>query len=96
MTQLKRSSEAEADLDEILTYGVMRFGEQVGTEYFFSFVDAFDTLTRFPEAGRPADEVQSGLRRLLHRQHRIFYFHADDVVRIVRILHHAMDTNGKF
>ena len=93
--RLKRSSEAEADLDEILTYGIMRFGEQVGTDYFFSFDEAFDLLTRFPEAGRPADEVAPGLRRLLHRQHRIFYFYADDVVRIARILHYAMDTTGK-
>ncbi len=95
MKQLRRSTEAEADLDEILTYGIMRFGEQVGADYFFSFEEAFDLLARFPEAGRPADDVRPGLRRLLHRQHRIFYFYADDIVRVVRVLHHALDTAGK-
>lgn len=56
-----------------------------------SFEVAFERLRTHPLAGRSADSVSSGLRRLVHRSHRIFYRVNDDRVVIVRVLHHSQD-----
>ncbi len=92
MTLLEFTAPADADLDEILTYSRLRFGEDVAAEYFFSLGEAFDLLSRHPLAGVAADDIRPGLRRFSHRRHRIFYRLVDDKVRILRILHHAMDV----
>ena len=93
MTPLDLAAPAEADLDEILIYSRLRFGEDVAADYFFSFDEAFALLRRHPFAGVAADDIRVGLRRLTHRQHRIFYRLVDGKVRILRVLHHAMDVD---
>lgn len=94
--RLEKSQAADDDLDEILAYSRQRFGRSVGREYFFSFEHAFVLLERFPEAGEPADDIHPGVRRLKHRQHRIFYEIGDDRITVLRILHHAMSLKGRF
>lgn len=96
MTRLELSEAADADLDEILSYSRMRFGESVAADYFFSFDEAFALLQRHPLAGEPDDEAGERVRRLHHRSHRIFYEAANDRVRVLRILHHSMAIEGKF
>lgn len=46
MTRLELSAAAETDLDEILTYSTIRFGDSVATEYYFGFQDSFNLLVR--------------------------------------------------
>jgi toxin ParE1/3/4 len=94
VTPLEFSAPADADLDEILTYSRLRFGEKVAAEYFFSLDESFGLLSRHPLAGVVADDIRPGLRRFSHRQHRIFYRLVDDKVRILRVLHHAMDVDA--
>lgn len=93
VTPLERSAPADADLDEILSYSRIRFGEDVAAEYYFSFDETFSLLSQHPLAGATADDIRPGLRRISHRQHRIFYRIVDDTVRILRVLHHAMDVD---
>jgi toxin ParE1/3/4 len=49
---------------------------------------------RNPRLGRPAEEAGNEMRCLSYRRHRIFYEINQDVVRILRILHHSMDVDG--
>ena len=95
VTPLERSARAEADLDEILTYSTIRFGDPVATDYYFSFEEAFELLRRHPRAGRDAqDEAGAGVRCLAHRAHRIFYEIIDGTIFVLRILHQSMDVES--
>jgi toxin ParE1/3/4 len=88
--RLELSEEADADLDELLEYGILNFGIEVGREYYFSFDKAFAVLRKASEAGQVDEEI--GFRRWHHRSHRIFYRIDKDVVLIVRIIHHSRDV----
>jgi toxin ParE1/3/4 len=89
--RLELSEEADADLDELLEYGILSFGIEVGREYYFSFDKAFAVLRATREAGQADNETS--FRRWHHRSHRIFYRVDKDVVLIVRIIHHSRDVN---
>ena len=67
------------------------FGEAVGLAYLKSFDRIFDLLRSHPEAGALRGDLHPPIRSISHRSHRIFYTFEDDVIRIVRVLHHAMD-----
>jgi toxin ParE1/3/4 len=92
--RLECSRAAERDLDDLLTFGTARFGDSVADEYYFSFDAAFALIRNHPRIGEAIDAVEPGVRKLTHRNHRIFYEIDDDRVRILRILHHAMDIDG--
>ena len=83
---------ARDDLVAIRLYSIEQFGPDVADEYFLGFDLAFDLLAKHPLAGPAAPEYGKTYRCLMHRRHRIFYAVNDDVVRIIRILHHAMDA----
>jgi toxin ParE1/3/4 len=89
--RLELSEEADADLDELLEYGIRNFGLEVGREYYFSFDKAFTVLRKTSEAGQVDEEI--GLRRWHHRSHRIFYHVDGEEVLIVRIIHHSRDVS---
>jgi toxin ParE1/3/4 len=94
VTRLEVSPAAENDLDEILTYSTIRFGDPTATDYYFGFQDSFDKLLLNPRLGRPAEEAGKDVRCLSYRRHRIFYEIDREVVRVLRILHHSMDIDG--
>jgi toxin ParE1/3/4 len=93
VTQLEVSAAAENDLDEILTYSTIRFGDPVATDYFFGFHDSFDRLLRNPRLGRSTEEAGRDVRCLSYRRHRIFYEVDRRTVRILRVLHQSMDVD---
>jgi plasmid stabilization system protein ParE len=68
--RLQLSREADADLDELLEYGIQNSGLEVGREYYFSFDGAFGILRTTPEAGQVDSETS--FRRWHHGNHRIF------------------------
>ncbi|WCM27439.1 type II toxin-antitoxin system RelE/ParE family toxin [Sphingomonas sp. QA11] len=93
MTRLEVSTAGENDLDEILTYSTIRFGDPVASDYFFGFQDSFDRLLQNPRLGRLVEEAGKDVRCLSYRRHRIFYEIDRDIVRVLRILHHSMDVD---
>lgn len=82
---------AEVDLTEIDAYGVEQFGEEIADAYTRRIYQVFDLLRRHPLAGQEEADLGKGIRRFTHRNHRIFYRVDDDLVLIVRIIHHARD-----
>lgn len=93
MADLSFSNAAVADLSAIDEYSVSQFGEVVGEAYMHGFDKAFALLRDHPYAGSEASEYGSTYRCLLHRRHRIFYVVHDEMVLIMRILHHAVDAH---
>ena len=90
--KLRLSSSAEADLDGIDAYSFEQFGEDIADAYMRGFDELFDLLRRHPNAGVAAPDLGKGIRKLTHRQHRIFYTVDGDLVFVARIVHHAMDS----
>lgn len=92
MIELMLSEAADADLAEILSYGVEQFGEQTGEAYVAGFEASFMLIAEHPLAGAVHDEVRPPIRSLAHGSHRIFYDLFDDRVIVQRVLHKAMDV----
>jgi toxin ParE1/3/4 len=92
MAKLILTSAARADMVEIDEWGYQQFGEEVADNYSRKLHDAFGQLSGHPLSGKAVPEYGKAYRCLVHQKHRIFYAVKDDAVRIVRILHHAMDA----
>lgn len=93
MARVVPTQAARADLVAIRLYSLEQFGTDVADDYFLGFDLAFDRLASHPHAGNATPEYGKAYRCLVHRSHRIFYEVRDDVVLIIRILHHAMDAS---
>ena len=94
--RLDLSRDADADLDDILEYGVKMFGLEVGRKYYFRFDETFRFLREFPEAGAVREELDGNPRSFGHERHRIFYDIEDERIFVLRVLHHAMDHRRAF
>ena len=92
MADVRLSAEAQADLIEIDEYGAEQFSPDIADIYSRGFNEVFSLLRRHPLAGAPKPELGRNLRCIAHRRHRIFYTVSNEVVLIVRIIHHARDA----
>nr|WP_295669871.1 type II toxin-antitoxin system RelE/ParE family toxin [Sphingomonas sp.] len=90
--QVAVSRKADADLDDILDYGIATHGRTVAEAYLRTIDSAFDMLGEYPELGMMRPDLRSGLRSLPAGEHRVFYVVLDDRISIVRVLHKAMDA----
>ncbi len=92
MADLEFSNAAEADLESIDEYSQTQFGDEVAETYMLGFQSAFSLLQSHPLAGEEKAELGRGVRCLVHRRHRIFYHYVNDLVFVIRIIHHAQDA----
>ena len=87
----KLTKKAEQDLESILKYSYMNFGEKIAKKQYLSLKDCFKILTENPFLGRNADAIRKGYFRYEHANHTIFYMHKKTTIFIVRILGQNMD-----
>ena len=80
---------ADADLDQLLAFGIHRFGAGIALAYARDLRAACERLCDFPEAAPIEPDIRRPTRRLHYRSYRILYRVEPDHVLIVRILHHA-------
>ncbi len=73
MGDYRLSSGAEADLAGIAAYTVETFGIEQARRYRDGLEACFENLAENPLSGRRAERLASGLRRLEHRSHTVFY-----------------------
>ena len=92
MIDVELSEAADADLAEILGYGVEAFGEEAAEIYVAGFELTFTLIAAHPFAGAVHDEVRPPIRSLPHGSHRVFYDVIEDRAVVQRILHKAMDV----
>ena len=91
VAEVSFSNAAVADLCAIDEFSLAQFGEEIGEAYMHGFDKVFALLKDYPFAGSEAAKYGNAYRCFMHRRHRIFYVVYDEMVLIVRILHHAMD-----
>ncbi|AOH82791.1 hypothetical protein AWL63_01135 [Sphingomonas panacis] len=89
--RLELSRKAKADLDDIRDYSVQRFGEARAILYLDPIEQAFRRILQFPESGASRSDLSTELRSISVGRHRLYYRVYAERVRIVRILHHAME-----
>lgn len=83
---------ALADLDDIWTYTLDRWGETQAKHYFREIAAACTEVANGERPSRPIDDIRPGYRKVLINAH-VAYFRetAGGDTEIVRILHQRMD-----
>jgi toxin ParE1/3/4 len=84
------SRRAKADLDEIATYTLQKWGLEQALLYVDGLEACCRTLGMNLALGRACSDILPGLRRLEHAQHVVFYRIVDHGVFIIRVLHRKM------
>lgn len=89
MAKLIVSTEAQADVDEILTYLEHAAGPLVTLRYGERFLIAFRHLMDFPETGARRPQFGVDMRIWVIAPYVVFYRFApaDETIRVLRVLH---------
>ena len=91
MTPVELSREADADLDDILDYGIAAHGRERAETYLRTLAQGLDMIGDYPRLGRARNELRLELRDLPIAQHHIFYRFDCEPVLVARVLDKAMD-----
>jgi toxin ParE1/3/4 len=90
MAEVRRTPQAQADLEEILED--LESKSPKAAERFTAAVDErCKALGNFPETGRARDDIAPGLRSTVIARHVLFYRVTGDGVEVLRILHGRRD-----
>lgn len=95
MRQIRVSSVAVADMDEIWLY-IARDNVDAADKLIYTIVSRFSRLAAKPDFGRPREELSAGLRSLPVGRYVVFYRPIQSGVEIVRVLHGARDLPPLF
>ena len=90
MAAFRLSGYAEADLLSIGAYSLRTWGLAQTVRYIDELEACCQRLADNPAAGRPCDRVRSGLRRMEHGKHVVFFRREPGGILVSRILHERM------
>ena len=99
MASFAVTERAQADVREILTYTLERWGENQYWEYAELIEAGYSAIAEDPSRGRPRSEVHTQVLSFHIKQparnarHILFYTHdvEKDRVLVLRVLHDSMD-----
>ncbi len=86
MASYRLSHEAENDIDDILTYGVLQFGLETALLYHDDLNTHFEYITQNPLHYMKVNHISFGSRRSIFRVHTIFFSMNGNEVFIERII----------
>ncbi len=75
---------AERDIEEIVEYTDLNFGEAQTQEYLAGLYYSFDLLTDNPKMGLSFDSAR---RRYIYKSHYVYYRIEEGILKILRIRH---------
>jgi toxin ParE1/3/4 len=84
------SRRAEEDLLSIGAYTLRVWGEAQTDRYLGELEACCQLLAENPGLGRPCDYVRTGLRRMEHGKHVVFYHPEPGGILVSRLLHQGM------
>lgn len=80
------TDEAGRDIDQIISYLVETWSENLAAEFLNRFADFLDILGQYPEAF-PASEIRPEYRKaVMQKQVSIYYRHFSGAVEVLRVL----------
>ena len=82
---------AAQDLVAIWNDRVDRCGVDRADDYIMALTGVFERIAKGYATAKPADDVKTGLRRAVYRDHVVFVREEETRVVIVRALHEFMD-----
>jgi toxin ParE1/3/4 len=91
MPEVRLSAAAREDLARIWQSSFETWGAAQADRYLDDIAAALDRLSTNPRLGPDCSDLLPGARRLVAGRHIAFYRIADDHIRVIRILHGAMD-----
>jgi toxin ParE1/3/4 len=91
MARFELTGAADRDLTDIYIYSYGQFGELQAEEYLLGLESCFAQLAEMADLGRSIEHIRAGYYRFTHARHVVFYTKIEGGVRIVRVLHVAMD-----
>ena len=92
MRKYQLTQAADKDLSDIYVYSYREFGERQADAYFESLEASLSKLGENPRIGVDVSSLREGYRRLVHKEHAIYYKVAKSGVLIVRILGPGMSA----
>ena len=97
MAKLTVTPPAEADFNQISDHLSNVAGRNVARQYSADFISTYQHLAAFPMYGAPRPGLGSQVRIWTVEPYVVFYRYsaADDVVRILRILHGKRKVTAK-
>ena len=87
------TSEAEADINDILLFTWQQWGEDQRDRYDAALDQGITTLADFPEMGARMPWIFPGCRVRPVERHVLYYRILGDVIEVVRILHERADPS---
>lgn len=85
------SHAAKRDLDDIFFYWAKRAGLAVADRLIENITSRFWLLGEYPEAGRSADDIASGVKCFPAGKYLIYYRQAKRGAEILHVFHGAQD-----
>lgn len=97
MPSYQVSRKAQSDLLAIGKFTTKKWGRVQRNHYLKLLDDCFSQLAADPGFCIRCDYITKGYRKFPQASHLIFYkLDQDGVVKIIRVLHEAMDAESKF
>lgn len=87
--------QAETDLEAIVDY-IARDNPRRAMSFVRELREQCRKITEAPKAYRPRPQLGEGLRSCAYGNYVVFFFEEPGLVRIVRVLHSAMDIEAQF
>jgi toxin ParE1/3/4 len=96
VTRYRISRHAESELDEIFLYWARRAGLEAADRLIDSITDRFWLLGEHPDAGRPSDEIATGVKCFPAGKYLIYYRRTRRGTEILHIFHGARSRKRAF
>lgn len=95
MTRLVYTPQSKKDLNDIGLY-IAQDNPRRAMSFVRELREQCRKITQAPKAYRPRPELGKGLRSCACGNYIVFFFEEPGIVRIIRVLHGAMDIEAQF
>ena len=94
MANYKLNEAAAEDLQQLIEFGIDRFGLDTAKLYLDGMTKRFENLAEAPLRYQSVDHIYSGYRRSVYGSHSIYYRIGDTNIEIMRILNRQNPDNA--
>lgn len=92
MKSVRYARRANADLEDITDYTARTWGAQQAKKYIQEIRAQIEGIAKGDVIAQPLQVARAGMFKCLVNRHLIVFEQTNDQIRIVRILHEAMDV----
>jgi len=92
MAQYKITPQSNQDIEDILFYTKLLWGEKQMEKYAKEIYQVLSNVALLHELGNVAESVSISIRKIPVGKHIVFYEIQGEIVWILRVLHSSMDV----